>query len=64
MCLNMIKFGMGNTLFTFVDKYYEYGGEDNVEEHGLMIGGYELAWLVDLVASYVLESASKQFEGT
>ena len=23
----MIKFGMGNTLLTFVDKYYEYGGD-------------------------------------
>jgi hypothetical protein len=22
-CLEMIKFGMGNTLLTFVDKYYE-----------------------------------------
>ena len=62
-CLDMIKFGMGNTLLTFVDKYYEYGGEDDVEEWGLMIGRYELAWLVDLVASYVLESASKQFKG-
>jgi len=34
-CLDMIKFGMGNTLLTFVDKYYEYGGDENVEECGL-----------------------------
>ena len=25
-CLDMIKFGMGHTLLTFVDKYYEYDG--------------------------------------
>ena len=34
-----------------------------MEECGLTIGGYELVWLADLVVSYVLESASKQFEG-
>ena len=25
-CLDMIKFGMGNTLITFGGKYWEYGG--------------------------------------
>jgi hypothetical protein len=39
---------MGNTLLTFVDKYYEYGGDLNVEDRGLAIGGYESAWLADL----------------
>ena len=53
VCLDMIRFGMGDTLLTFVDKYYEYGGEVNVEEKGLTIGGYESMWLVDLVAAYI-----------
>jgi hypothetical protein len=35
----MIKFGMGNTLLTFVDKYYEYGGYLDVDDRGLTIGG-------------------------
>jgi hypothetical protein len=34
----MIKFGMGNTLLTFVDKYYEYGGDLDIEDRGLTIG--------------------------
>ena len=25
-CLQLVKFGMGATLLTFVDKYYKYGG--------------------------------------
>jgi hypothetical protein len=27
-CLEMIKFGMANTIVTFAGKYYEYGGMD------------------------------------
>ena len=64
VCLNMIRFGMGNTLLTFVDKYYEYGGEVNVEEKGLTIGGYESAWLADLVAAYLLENVTNIFDLT
>jgi hypothetical protein len=60
-CLEMVRFGMGNTLVTFVDKYYEYGGEADVEEKGLTIGGYESAWLADLVASYLLENTVEVF---
>jgi hypothetical protein len=44
----MIKFSMGNTLLTFVDKYYEYGGNLDVEDRGLTIGGYKSAWLANL----------------
>ena len=51
VCLDMIRFGMGNTLLTFVDKYYEYGGEVNIEEKGLTIGGYESTWLANLVVA-------------
>jgi hypothetical protein len=37
-CLEMIKFGMGNTLLTFVNKYYKYGSDLNVEDRGLTSG--------------------------
>ena len=63
-CLKMIEFGMGNTLITFKDKYYEYGGSTNIEERGLTIGGYESAWLADLVASFLLENSQDLFEQT
>ena len=43
-----------------MDKYYEYGGSLNVDERGLTIGGYESAWLADLVAAFILET-SKEF---
>jgi len=33
-----------------------------VEDRGLMIGGYESAWLADLVAAFLLENAGKLFE--
>jgi hypothetical protein len=38
-CLKMIAFGMGNTLLTFVDKCYEYGGKRDIQDKGLTIGG-------------------------
>ena len=62
-CLKMIAFGMGNTLLTFVDKYYEYDGEREIQDKGLTIGGYESAWLADLVAAFVLENSEDLFEG-
>ena len=53
-CLDMIKFGMCNTLISFEDQYYEYDGGKDPEEKGLTIGGYESAWLADLVGAYIL----------
>ena len=41
---------MGNTILTFLEKYYEYGAQDDIMEKGLTIRGYESAWLADLVA--------------
>ena len=58
-CLEFIKFGMGLTLLTFVDKYYLYDGNVPVNERGLTIGGYESAWLADLVMSFLLETADQ-----
>ena len=46
---------------TFIDKYYEYGGETTGEKRGLTIGGYESAWLADLVASCILEETKDIF---
>ncbi len=60
-CLEMIKFGMANTIVTFAGKYYEYGGMD-VETKGLTIGGYESAFLADLVAAYILENLEDMFQ--
>jgi hypothetical protein len=56
-CLKMIKFGMGNTLLTFVDKYYEFGGDLDIEDRGLTIGRYESAWLADLCMAYVMDNS-------
>ena len=61
-CLEMIGFGMKNTLVSFIDKYYEYGGEMEDEKRGLTIGGYESAWLADLVAAYLLEMTKEKFD--
>ena len=52
---------MGHTLLKFRGDYFEYGEAENIDEKGLTIGGYESAWLADLVASYVLEKFSCHF---
>ena len=44
-CLGLVKFGMANTLVTFEDQYYIYGGDLPVEGKGLTIGGFESAFL-------------------
>ena len=49
-CLELIRFGMSSTLISFDCKYYEYHGGEK-EEQGLAIGGYESAFLDDLVDS-------------
>ena len=59
-CLKLIAFRMSYTLLTFEDKYYEYR-EKGIKTKGLAIGGYESAFLADLVASYLLEKLSNQF---
>ena len=61
-CLEMIGFGMKNTLVSFTDKYYEYGGDMDGEKRGLTIGGYESAWLADLVVAYLLKQTENLFE--
>jgi hypothetical protein len=50
-CLALIRFGVENTLLTFQDQYCIYDGIQSLDEKGLTIGGYESAWLADLVAA-------------
>ena len=56
ICLELIRFGMRSTLISFDGKYYEYQGSEK-EEEGLAIGGYESAFLSNLVVSYLFEKS-------
>jgi hypothetical protein len=62
MCLDMIKFGMSSTYIRFQDQYYEYDGAQDENERGLTIGGYESAWLSDIVGSYIFIKTSDCFD--
>ena len=55
---------MGNTLLTFQDQYYEHGGSLDPSKRGLTIGGYESAWLADLVAAWIFKETEKLFRQT
>ena len=46
---------MSNTLITFINKYYEYGGDTEGNNRRLNIEGFESAWLANVVAAYILE---------
>ena len=50
------------TFLQFEDKYYEYYGGVDVEERGLTIGGFESAWLADLVVAFLFESLEHMFQ--
>jgi hypothetical protein len=59
-CLELICFGMENTLLTSQDQYYIYDGDQSLDEKGLTIGGYESAWPADLVAAYILAEVDEE----
>ena len=59
--LKLIRYAMGHTLLTFRGEYYEYGAQKEIDEKELMIGGYESAWLADLVAGFILKNCQKHF---
>ena len=63
-CLEMVKFGMANTIVTFEDQYWEYGGAVPVEYKGLTIGGFESAFFADLVAAYILDNSEDIFDNS
>eukprot|EP00586_Coscinodiscus_wailesii_P014202 CAMPEP_0172510102 /NCGR_PEP_ID=MMETSP1066-20121228/226237_1 /TAXON_ID=671091 /ORGANISM="Coscinodiscus wailesii, Strain CCMP2513" /LENGTH=106 /DNA_ID=CAMNT_0013288933 /DNA_START=1 /DNA_END=321 /DNA_ORIENTATION=+ len=52
---------MSSTLITFRDKYYQYHGGDRDGERGLVIGGFESAFLADVVASCLMEATLELF---
>jgi len=58
-CLEMVKFSMANTLIQFNGAYYEYGGNVDVNNKGLTIGGFESAFFADLVAAWILENTEE-----
>jgi hypothetical protein len=66
-CLSLIKFGMGHSLCMFRGRYFEYNGlngDIDPNERALTIGGFESAWLADLVASYILDVTNHRFRRT
>ena len=60
-CLGLTKFGMANTIVTFEDQFWIYGGDTPVEAKGLTIGGFESAFYANLVAAYILENSPELF---
>ena len=54
LCLELIQFGMSSTLISFNREYYKYHGGKK-EQQRLAIGGYESAFLANLVAPYLIE---------
>jgi hypothetical protein len=50
---------MSATLLTFVDQYYEYDGDEDSENKGLTINGYESAWFADLARAHVREKTQQ-----
>ena len=61
ICLSFIRYSMGHTLVTFRGEFFEYGINEDIDSKGLTIGGYESAWLADLVAGFVLELNRRAF---
>ena len=64
MCMQMIQFGMQSTYLIFQDNYYEYDGDQDPVNRGLTIGGFESAWLSDLVGAYIFLRTRVHFDGT
>ena len=59
--LDMLKFSMSNCLINFREKYFQYGKEKDLLKRVLTIGGYDSAWLADLVACYILEKTENMW---
>ncbi len=61
-CLEILKFSMGNTIVSFLDKYNEYGVDPDPDRRGLTIGSFESAFLADLEASYIFNKLKQIWE--
>eukprot|EP00957_Ditylum_brightwellii_P077803 5912537-Ditylum_brightwellii.AAC.1 len=64
--MDIVQFGMKSTLIQFKGKYYVYKGaakgkELSNEDVALVIGAYEVAFLADIVASYVFKETGECF---
>ena len=59
--LEMLKFSISNCLINFEDEYFQYGKEKRSFKRVLSIGGFDSAWLADLVACYILEKKLNQY---
>eukprot|EP00957_Ditylum_brightwellii_P203765 15336091-Ditylum_brightwellii.AAC.1 len=60
MCMDIVQFGMKSTLIQVKGKYYVYKGavkgkELSDKDVALAIGAYEVAFLANIIASYVFE---------
>jgi hypothetical protein len=53
---------MGNTISSFLDKYYKYGVDPDPDKRGLTIGGFESAFLANLEASYIFDKLKHIWE--
>jgi hypothetical protein len=56
-CLKMIKFGIEKYSTYICRQILLYGGDLEIENRGLTIGGYESAWLADLCMAYVMDNS-------
>lgn len=60
--LSLVKAGMASTLVSFEDRFYLYDGDLPLEQKGLTIGGYESAWLADLVMAFILDTMDESVQ--
>jgi hypothetical protein len=61
-CLEIMTFGMGNRIESFLDKYYKYGVDPDPDRRGLTTGGFESAFLADLEAYYIFKKLKHIWE--
>eukprot|EP00957_Ditylum_brightwellii_P098473 7502150-Ditylum_brightwellii.AAC.1 len=67
LCMDIMQFGMKSTLIQFRGQYFVYQGAAKGKELpnkdvALAIGAYELAFLANIIASYVFEETEECFE--
>ena len=58
----MLQFSITNCLIRFQEKYYHYGKQDDPWKCVLAIGGYDSAWLADLVACHILDMTESSWK--
>ena len=60
----MIQFGMNSTYVRFQDRYYHCDGDMDPDNRAITIGGYESAFISDLVGEYIFQLAEEEFSDT